>query len=657
MARIARIETGITQAANRPRATRRSWWLLLSAVAAFAASFDSALAQWPSDPAVNLAIADRTGEQVQTKIRVTSDGGAYISWFDNATGGYDVYLQRVDSAGQAQWAHNGILLADRNFSWTMDYDLDMDTTGNALVTFRDENQFGTYIIATKVSPEGVQLWGDSGVQLGNGTAFVAAPKIAGTTDGYAVVAWTNDDGIKLQRLDADGAPTWDPEVTIDPMGADSVSASDLEAAEAGGVIISMVRGFMSPKHLHAQKFDSDGAALWGATPMAVFDGGALQTANFPQFIPDGSGGAVFSWYSVSAGLQCHAQRVLADGTEQFGHNGVIVSTLQRDRTMPAVSFNPTTEETFVFWREETLNQFGVYGQKLGPNGTRLWTNNGLTIEPMSTTELVQVRQIAHADGAIAFWVETLSFGDQRIHAARVDGNGAFVWDSEMADVSTVASSVSRLAVASVGEEGAVAAWSDGRNDANDVYGQNINSDGTLGANPTIHIVSSEPSDGAIDARQPSEPDGSGMYGWSAVLLTFDGDTLGLTPESFTVTLDPPGIPPFLWIVSTDGNTAWLQFGDFAPDIFPVGHWTIITHNDSDTSVRIGYLPADVNNDRLSNANDVLALINALNGFGYPLHVTDIDRSGVANASDILRVIDLLNGAGAFDVYLGASLPD
>ena len=99
----------------------------------------TATAAWPTDPAVNLAIGDRTGEQVQPKVRATADGGCYISWFDNSAGGYDVYLQRLDPAGDEQWVHNGLLLADRSFSSTEDYGLDVDTAGNAVLAFRDEN--------------------------------------------------------------------------------------------------------------------------------------------------------------------------------------------------------------------------------------------------------------------------------------------------------------------------------------------------------------------------------------------------------------------------------------------------------------------------------------------------------------------------------------
>ena len=99
----------------------------------------AAHAQFSDDPAANLSVADRTNEQVQPKIVPTADGGCYISWFDNAAGGYDVYLQRLDANGVEQWAHNGVLVADRGFSSTQDYGLAVDTAGNALLAFRDDS--------------------------------------------------------------------------------------------------------------------------------------------------------------------------------------------------------------------------------------------------------------------------------------------------------------------------------------------------------------------------------------------------------------------------------------------------------------------------------------------------------------------------------------
>jgi hypothetical protein len=442
----------------------------------------AAQAQWSDDPNQNLAVSDRAGEQTQAKIHATSDGGAYISWFDNSSGGYDVYLQRLDAAGNEQWAHNGVLIADRTFSSTQDYDLDVDAADHALLAFRDTRLTGTQITATRVDPDGTQVWGATGVQLTSTTAYVAAPKIAAATDGTIVVAWTQDDATILQKLDVNGNPLWGPGASLTDPGGDSFSASDLDASDAGSVIISLVRGFMSPTY-YAQKLSAAGAQLWAPSPIPIFDGGFLQLGNFPAFVPDGSGGAVFGWYGTGP-LQCYVQRVQFNGRERFPHDGVAASTdLTQVRVAPDVSYWPATGETFLFWNElnSGQSQFGVYGQKFDVAGARQWSNTGKVLVPVGATERRQVRNLQFGDGALVFYVEGPSFGSQQVLGARVDTDGEFVWAGPMAVVSSAASSKSRLVTALTPDNSAaLAAWIDTRNDAGDVYAQRINQDGSLG---------------------------------------------------------------------------------------------------------------------------------------------------------------------------------
>ncbi len=250
--------------------TQRVCFCGLAAAMPFAAAGHG---QWSDDPAFNLVVADRASEQVQTKIVATADGGAYVSWFDNATGGYDVYLQRLDVMGVEQWAHNGVLVADRGFSSTQDYGLAVDTAGNALLIFRDDRGMGVQITAAKVAPDGSLPWGSAGIQLTSTSDFVAAPKIAGTNDGNVVVAWTQDVDVVAHKLDPSGAPFWGAEVVL-AAASGSFLASDLQAADAGNAIVSFVQsgGGASPRHLWAQKLAAaDGASLWSAGHVKVFD--------------------------------------------------------------------------------------------------------------------------------------------------------------------------------------------------------------------------------------------------------------------------------------------------------------------------------------------------------------------------------------------------
>jgi hypothetical protein len=91
----------------------------------------SAWAQWSSDPMVNLALAANPNgsDQVQPKLVPLKQNGWYVSWFDANPAtphpvGYDVFYQRLSSAGVQKFPQGGIMVADLTNSSTDDYGLD-----------------------------------------------------------------------------------------------------------------------------------------------------------------------------------------------------------------------------------------------------------------------------------------------------------------------------------------------------------------------------------------------------------------------------------------------------------------------------------------------------------------------------------------------------
>ncbi|MCH9648953.1 MAG: hypothetical protein K0U98_11995 [Deltaproteobacteria bacterium] len=447
-----------------------------------------AAAQWSESPAANLALADRSGDQVQTKLVATQDGGFFASWFDNSTGGYDVTLQRLDAAGNEQWAHDGVLVLNRGFSSTQDYGLGIDAAGNALLAFRDDSGPATEITAARVGPDGTLLWGAAGIQVSSAGGFVAAPKIVGTTDGNIVVAWTHDAEIVLQKLDPSGTPLWGSGVSFSP-AAGSYSVSDLHASDSGTAIVSFTHltgSFPSPIHLLAQKVDAaTGAVLWGSSPVAIYDvsGGSLQIGNFPPFVTDGAGGAIFAWYTSSPSLQCRVQRVLANGTEAFPHQGVEVSTQgTRLRVSPSAAWDPAGQEIYTFWTEENTSQsqFGLYGQKIDSSGVRQWTDEGKQLVALSSEQITNVRAFLFGTDPAVAWARTVAFGNQPIHAARLDGAGDFVWTPSIVDLATSSTATSRISAAASSLGFAAFGWQDGDSGTADILAQNVNADGSLG---------------------------------------------------------------------------------------------------------------------------------------------------------------------------------
>ena len=439
---------------------------------------------------VNLGVAVKTNEQVQPKIRPTPDGGCYISWFDNdPTGnppfGYDVFLQRLDANGVPQWPDGGIRFADLGMSSTQDYGLDVDADGNALLAFLDDrNPKGIAVTVMKVDPAGVQLWGPKGRQAGKGQDFKGNPKITATSDGFVVAGWINGNNLTFQRMNAAGQRQWGVAgVTIPAPSGLTYSMSDLHEGDQGSAIVSFVSaaGFSGPKHLLANKLSDTGALLWGSDHVAVFDGGSLQFGNFPTFVVDGAGGAVFGWYETSP-LQARAQHILADGSEAFPHNGTPGSTdTSHNQVTPSVTYDPASSSTYLFWDEQLpgpLTMEGVSGQKFDANGTAQWSATGLIVQPFTSAAVLNVTSVLPSGGPLVVWSSEASFAQAMITAAKVDPSGTLICPPF--PVSSIFSSKSRLDLTLSTGGLALTAWSDGRADSGDIYAQDIKSDCSLG---------------------------------------------------------------------------------------------------------------------------------------------------------------------------------
>lgn len=170
------------------------------------------------------------------------------------------------------------------------------------------------------------------------------------------------------------------------------------------------------------------------------------------------------------------------------------------------------------------------------------------------------------------------------------------------------------------------------------------------------IVGSSPPDGSIDARQPSDPDGSSPSGWQWVELTFEGDIAQIDAADFELTENEIIVPDLyvVGVVILDESRGRVVFNRK----ISVDAWTTVKHVDSGTSITLGFLAGDVNADAETTLDDLTTLIDVVRGEHDPLPEwsTDMDRSGQTTPADLLRAIDLLNGGDTYPVFLSETLP-
>lgn len=463
------------------------------------------LAQWPDDPAVNLAIADRTGSQQIPLVGSTSDGGTYVAWFDNASGSYQVYLQRLSAEGVEQWPHNGLLISSHPqntalFGW----DMIVDSSDNAVIVFSDIRDGGDLdTFAYRVSSAGQMLWGADGVQLSINPDFDPAPRVAEASNGDFVFVWLRDpssgDGdIRMQRLTAGGVPLLaGGGLPVVVSAGEDPGFVQIVPAENGNVILSWlrnIRSFSSPRHLRARKFSPAGSPVW-ASNVEVYNAFSLPIGYFPIVLSDGAGGAVIAWHRSDGSLyNSFLQHLDSSGTELFPHNGVAVSTTPGMYHIgPALAYNRTSGESFIFWNEENTfqSQWGVYGQKFSPSGSRMWTDGGEVLMPVDSLFKSIPRTVPYSDGAMVFLLdEPGGFGTDRVLGMRVNGLGNQVWPGSQVLISSTPSQKGRYPV-TIAPSGVVTlAWEDNRNGTVDVFGQNIRPDGELGVAAVAGTVGS-----------------------------------------------------------------------------------------------------------------------------------------------------------------------
>ncbi|MCP4143691.1 MAG: T9SS type A sorting domain-containing protein [bacterium] len=448
-------------------------------------------AQWSSDPAVNLSICDGSGDQVVPHIAIASDNYCYTGWYDNRSGNYDVGLQLLDPDGVEQWAHNGIIVSSHpQDSWVMDWALIADSAGNAIVAFVDIRGGNSNVHAYKIDRDGNFLWGVDGISITNNADFKGPPSLVETNDGDIVVAWYTDGSaaIKVQRLNAAGALQYEPSgVTVSEVADTMPSGQFMVPSGADGFILGYVPiySFMANRQIKAQLFNAAAQPVW-TNYLMIMDDSTVPMGHYFEMMSDGNDGAFFSWSILSGmGFAVRAQHVNAAGVESYVHNGKLVSTEPSfAQIAPGMTHDPVTGQLTVLYIQQTgdQNQKGVFGQRISPAGELLWGAYGQQILPVNTSNEGFVRAVDTGDGVIGlcFQAPQSAYGQDEVIGFKLDTNGAFVWEPSIVGVSTLLSSKDDLLAVIGTDNTARAIWVDQRNGTSDVFGQNLNDDGSLG---------------------------------------------------------------------------------------------------------------------------------------------------------------------------------
>ena len=329
--------------------------------------------RWTTD---GVAVCTANGQHFLPAIASDSAGGAIIAWQDlRGTSGYDVYVQRINPNGNAQWTANGVALCQA----LSDQDSPVITTdgaGGAIAAWVDYRSGTADIYARRITANGTLQWINAGIALCTATGIQENPVITSDGVGGAVVAWddvrsgsTADHDIYAQWINASGVVQWATDGVAVCVAPYIQNSPAITGDGAGGVIITWYDGRDNiANHIYAQRVSAGGVAQWASNgvPVCRAGNGPYGQAD-PVIMSDGAGGAIVTWddggRNGPGDRDIYAQWINAGGVMQWTVDGVPLSTAPGDQYTPSIT-GDGSGGAIVAWTDYRTQGNDIYAQSV-----------------------------------------------------------------------------------------------------------------------------------------------------------------------------------------------------------------------------------------------------------------------------------------------------
>jgi hypothetical protein len=231
--------------------------------------------------------------QTDPQIIPAQNGSAIVVWRDfRSLSHWDLYAQKIDTLGARQWSDDGEPVCEVPGNQWLHSIVPDDSNG--VIVMWEDYRISSYadIYAQRLNSSGAAQWAPGGVAVCLADSVQTYPRAVTDGSGGVVITWHDlrDDvteDVYAQKLDANGVPQWTLDGVAVSTEADRQYRPEIASDGSGGAIITWNDYRVTASKAYAQAIDSDGD--WGYPTPAI---------RSIRDVPNDQGGAVnLSWYA------------------------------------------------------------------------------------------------------------------------------------------------------------------------------------------------------------------------------------------------------------------------------------------------------------------------------------------------------------------------
>ncbi len=391
-----------------------------------------AMAQWKLNDHTPVPVSTAINFQSAQLYATDEDANSYYVWSDYRAGVIELYAQKFDSKGVAQWQKDGVRIGNVLNAYDVLYSqrvIRPDGQGGAFIGWHllpDVNSRGhRQFYAQHISKDGTTLWANGGIKVTDRELWTAEPY----DDVFDIVVNNNQlllifnqyigntgiNTVYTKRLDFDGKTIEEEKKLFENNRIEDKVIYDVKNSRFLALIKDNQFDYVF------QTFDAENKPLT-ANPVAVYQNPVSGNSRIDLFKVDNQGNAVIGrTLSIDDGRKMvFAHKVDIEGKSIWGNNGIKMGS---DYTFD-IQIVPTSDGGGIATWLETANQQQPFKiAKLTATGSVLWQNDVFVPKSDKPYQLPNKLDSDGKDGVYTLWLAPKTIGYD-LTVQHFDNNGS-----------------------------------------------------------------------------------------------------------------------------------------------------------------------------------------------------------------------------------------